>query len=140
MTARQLSITVHRGLSLSRVSQIGLLTGLWVAGELIVRWARLPIPGSIVGLFIALALLGGGWLRLSSVRRGAEWLLAEMMLFFVPAVVAVVKHHELLGWLGLKILAVILLGTVAVMAVTALTVELCCRWNPGHEGMRHAVE
>ncbi len=37
----------------------------------------------------------------SWVRAGARWLLAEMLLFFVPAVVAVVNYAQLLmvdGW------------------------------------------
>ncbi len=39
--------------------------------------------------------------RFSWVRAGARWLLAEMLLFFVPAVVAVVNYAHLLlvdGW------------------------------------------
>ena len=47
-----------------------------------------------------------------------------MLLFFVPAVPAVMEHHELFGLVGLKVLAVILAGTAAVMGSTALTVEL----------------
>ena len=53
-------------------------------------------------------------------------------------------HREFLGWVGLKILAVILLGTITVMGVTAFTVDLCCRWTSGHEAGHgaagHALE
>ena len=51
-----------------------------------------------------------------------------MLLFFVPAVLAVTQHGEFIGLLGLKVLVVILAGTVTVMAVTALTVDACCAW------------
>jgi holin-like protein len=46
-----------------------------------------------------------------------------MPLFFVPAVLAVLDHRELLGAVGLKIVATILGSTFAVMVVTALTVD-----------------
>ena len=52
-----------------------------------------------------------------------------MMLFFVPAVVALLDHGELIGLLGLKILAVIVGGTFTVMLVTGFIVDLCTRWG-----------
>jgi holin-like protein len=60
-------------------------------------------------------------------RRGAEWLIGDMVLFFVPAVLAVLDHRELLGLVGLKVLGVILCSTIAVLGVTGLTVDLCFR-------------
>jgi holin-like protein len=77
---------------------------------------------------LALLALGARGLHIGSLKRGANWLLAEMLLFFVPAVLALLDHSELLGLMGLKILTVIILSTVAVMSVTALTVDLCYRW------------
>jgi len=88
----------------------------------------LPVPAGIVGMFLVLALLVGRRLSPASMRRGANWFLAEMLLFFIPAVPAVLDHREFLGWLGLKILIVILIGTLTVMMTTALTVDLCYRW------------
>jgi len=41
-------------------------------------------------------------------------------------------HREFLGLLGLKILSVILLGTVVVMSVTALVVDLGYRLSEAH--------
>ncbi|WGF86815.1 CidA/LrgA family protein [Marinivivus vitaminiproducens] len=108
----------------SRVLQIAFLALVWLAGEAVARHAHLPLPGGIIGMALVLGLLVSGRLRVRSVRRGAEWLLAEMLLFFVPAVLALLDHAEFLSLLGLKLLAVILAGTVCVMGVTALTVDL----------------
>ncbi|MDQ0475184.1 CidA/LrgA family protein [Labrys wisconsinensis] len=126
MTASQLLPRLRR----SRSAQIGLLVVLWLAGEVLVRLLALPVPGGIAGMAIALALLASRRLDPGSVRRGADWFLAEMLLFFVPAVLAVAEHREFLGLLGLKVLLVIAAGTVAVMGVTALTVDLCIRARP----------
>jgi len=135
-------MTTHRLLTLSRhtvhhsrLLQIGLLFGFWLVGEALVRVLGLPLPGGIVGMLLVLGLLISGRISLFSMKRGAEWFLAEMLLFFVPAVLAVLDHREFIGLLGLKVLAVILVGTLTVMGVTALTVDLCYRWTS-----RHVVE
>lgn len=134
MTQRAFTIRFRRSIHRSRLAQLGLIVGFWLAGEAIVRLAGLPVPGGIVGMGLALAVLASQRVKPISMRRGADWLLADMLLFFVPAVLAVIEHREFLGWLGLKILVVILAGTAAVICVTALTVDLCYRWS-----MRHGV-
>lgn len=114
--------------------QIAVLGVFWYAGDWAVRLLGLPVPGGVIGMGLLLGLLALGWVRPASVRLGAYWLLAEMLLFFVPAVMAVVDHHEFFGTLGFKIALVIFVGTLLVMAGTALTVDLLYRWR-----MRHAV-
>ncbi|MBB3771952.1 holin-like protein [Angulomicrobium tetraedrale] len=116
----------------SALWQATVVGGFWLAGEAAVRVLGIPLPGGIVGLALVLGLLATRRVRVRSVRRGANLLLADMLLFFVPAVLAVLDHHELIGLIGLKILFVILLSTVAVMFVTAFTVDLCYRWRADH--------
>jgi len=129
MNVHSLLIRFRYALHHSRLMQIATLVGFWLAGEFFVRLVGLPLPGGIVGMALVLALLLSGRISLFSMKRGAEWFLAEMLLFFVPAVLAVLEHQELIGLLGLKIMAVILLGTLTVMSVTALTVDLCYWWS-----------
>lgn len=68
-------------------------------------------------------------LPLQWVRAGARWLLAEMLLFFVPAVVAVVNYAQLLLVDGWRIFAVIALSTVMVLGTTAWVVEKVYRYE-----------
>jgi len=128
MKMRAIPVLSRRRLHRMRAAQVGLIMGFWLAGEALVRLVHLPVPGGIVGLALLLAAMAAGWISPFSARRGAQCLLADMLLFFVPAVPAVVEHGEFVGILGLKILAVILVGTVAVMAATALTVDACHAW------------
>ena len=132
LRTRRVLSSVRRLVRHSRLAQIGLLVGFWALGTAVARIGGLPLPGGIVGMMIVLALLATHRLNPASMRRGADWFLADLLLFFVPAVLAVLDHRELLGLVGLKILAVILLGTVAVMGVTGLTVDLCHRWRVRH--------
>ena len=114
---------VHRNEPL----QLGLLLAFWLAGQSMVRSTGLPIPGGVVGMLAVLLLFATRQLSVLSIRRGAEWFIGDMVLFFVPAALAVLDHRELLGLVGLKVLAVIVGSTLAVMGVTGLTVDLCYR-------------
>ena len=67
-----------------------------------------------------------GWLR-----AGAGLLLAEMLLFFIPAVMSLLDYGPLLRAQGPRILLVIVSGTLLVMMSTALAVEWVCRRH-GH--------
>jgi holin-like protein len=128
MTHRSIPLQIRRLVRRSRLAQLALVAAFWLAGEMLVRLTGLPVPGSIIGMALALLALSARGLHVGSMKRGANWLLAEMLLFFVPAVLALLDHSELLGLMGLKILAVIIVSTMTVMCVTALTVDLCYRW------------
>lgn len=112
----------------SVVLQVGAIVAFWLAGEAIVRASSIPVPGAVVGLALLFVLVATRRVSESSVRRGAQWFLADMLLFFVPAVLAVLDHREFVGLLGLKLLFVILASTAAVMLVTALVVDRSFRW------------
>ena len=122
----------HRVIQRSVWLQLGIVLACWLAGEVLARALGLPIPGAILGLAIMLVLLARRRLSAVSMRRGAEWLLADMLLFFVPAVLAVLNYPEFLGLTGLKILFVILASTIAVMVTTGLVVDSAYRWRAGH--------
>ncbi|MCW0209960.1 CidA/LrgA family protein [Achromobacter veterisilvae] len=132
MSLPRYSILLRSALRRSRVLQICLIVLFSWLGQAVAQFLGLPVPGGVIGMAIVLALLATRRLRVRNVHRGASWLLGEMLLFFVPAVMSLLDHREFLGLLGLKLLAVILLGTALVMAGTALTIDLCYRWMNRH--------
>jgi holin-like protein len=109
--------------------QTGIVMMFWVAGEALVRLLHLPFSGGVAGFILLLTLLLTRTLSSWSLRRASQWFIAEMILFLIPAVLAVLDHRELIGWLGMKILFVLFASTLMVMLVTAFTVEICCRWR-----------
>lgn len=137
---RALPVLVRHGLRQSRLGQIGLILGFWWLGQSLAHLARVPLPGALIGLTLLLLTLATGRISLLSARRGAQCFLADMLLFFVPAVLAVMEHGEFLGWLGVKVLVVVLGGTLAVMTVTALTVEACQSWIQARRVGPHATD
>lgn len=108
--------------------QIGLLVLFWWAGDVLVRATGLPFPGSIAGFALLLAMLASGILPTTCIAPGADWLLARMLVLFVPAALAILDYPQFLGLAGLKVLFVIIVGSAVVMAVTARVVCLAIRW------------
>ncbi|MDF3857048.1 CidA/LrgA family protein [Achromobacter denitrificans] len=134
MSLSRYPILARSALRRSRVLQICVIVLFSWLGQALAQVSGLPVPGGVIGMAIVLVLLATRRLRVRNVHRGASWLLGEMLLFFVPAVMSLLDHREFLGLLGLKLLAVILLGTALVMAGTALTIDLCYRWMNRHAG------
>lgn len=116
----------------NRWLQIAVLIAIWWASEALVHALALPIPGGVVGMAVLLVLLASGRVRIAWFSRGSSGLLDHMLLFFVPATMALLDHPELFSLTGLKVLAVIFVGTFLVMTGTALVVEVCFRWNARH--------
>lgn len=129
---RTISIRFRNLLRHSKLMQIGLIVVFSLLGQELAGSLGLSIPGGVLGLILVLGLLASGRLQVHAVRRGASWLLGEMLLFFVPAVMSVLDHHEFLGVLGLKLLVAIVAGTAMVMVGTALTIDLGYRWMHRH--------
>lgn len=128
---RRPSVLWRRQLRSHCLWQIALIVLVWRAGEMLVSRLGLPVPGSVLGLGLLLGLLASGRCSVLALRRGSNWFLAQMLLFLLPSVVSLADHREFLGWLGFKLLAAVCLGTLIVMAGTALFVEGCYHWLAG---------
>ena len=106
------------------VAQVVLIALLWLGADAISTRFLPWVPSSLLGLGLALALTALGILRRGWLADGAEWLIGEMLLFFVPAVVALVQYAEMIRRHGLAILMVIVLSTLCVMVCTAVAVDI----------------
>lgn len=107
--------------------QVGFLTLAWLVGNAMVRHFALRIPGNVVGMVLVFVLLRLKLIRLSWLEVGANWLLAEMLLFFIPAAVGIMQYQQMMAKDGLRIMLVIITSTLAVMACTGLVVERIAR-------------
>ncbi len=103
--------------------QIVLLAAIWLLADIAVRTLHLPLPANLTGMLLLLACILLGVVKAEWFSAGARWLLAEMLLFFVPAVVAVVNYQELLLQEGWRIMVVLLVSTTLVLGTTALVVD-----------------
>lgn len=115
------------------VSEIAVLLVIYFLGCQISVWLHLPIPGGVVGMALLLLAFALGWVKPAALQLGAGVLMAEMLLFFIPALMSLLDYGALVRDEGWRILLVIGISTLLVMVVTAFTVEAVCRWRLRHE-------
>ena len=101
---------------------------LQLIGEVLQKYFDLAIPGPVIGLMLmllTLMMMNSKKLNmLASLRteiiNTSEKLLGYLSLLFVPIGVGVVMHLQLLEMQLLRILVVIVLGTMSTMIFTSL--------------------
>jgi holin-like protein len=103
------------------------LAGIWFVADFAARKLSLPIPGSVVGLVLLLVLLFCGGVAPRWVKAGADWLLSDMLLFFIPAAVAAVQYGGLFKEDGWRLALVVVAGTLMVMVAVAFAVDRAAR-------------
>jgi holin-like protein len=91
--------------------------------NLLMEICHLNIPGSIVGIVVLFVLLQTKLIKLEWIDLGAKWLLAEMLLFFIPSAVGIVQYKDLMLDSGVRILVVVVVSILIVMAGTGLIAE-----------------
>lgn len=116
------------------ISEIAVLLAIYFIGCQIAAWLHVPIPGGVMGMILLLLAFALGWVKPATLQLGAGVLMAEMLLFFIPALMSLLDHGALVRDEGWRILLVIGVSTLLVMIVTAFTVEAVCRWKLRHEG------
>ncbi|MDD0973024.1 CidA/LrgA family protein [Pseudomonas fontis] len=119
--------------SLRLLAELGVLLALYLLGGLLAGWLDWPIPGGVIGMALLLMVFATGWVKPATLQLGAGLLMAEMLLFFIPALMSLLDYGTLLRDEGWRILLVIGVSTLLVMLVTAFTVEWVCRWSMRHD-------
>lgn len=95
---------------------------LWVCNR-VVDALHLAIPGSVLGMGVLVLLLIARLVPERAVQAGSAMLLGELMLFFIPPVVSVVKYQVLLHDGGWVIATNVVLGTLIALIGTGWVVD-----------------
>ena len=86
-----------------------------VIGEAISTFFKLPIPGSIIGLFLLL-------IRLRHIHAVAEFLIANMTILFLPAGVGIMERWDAISDNIVPIILIIMGALVLNIVVIAVVV------------------
>lgn len=95
-----------------------------LAGNFLTNLMQLKIPGSMIGILLVLILLQLKIIPLEWLETGANWLLSELLLFFIPSAVGVVRYEHLITSQAISFLIIIVASTLLVMSGAGLTAEL----------------
>ncbi|MHC8290681.1 CidA/LrgA family protein [Pseudomonas sp. XS1P51] len=115
------------------VAELAVLLAIYLLGCQMAVWFGWPIPGGVIGMVLLLLAFALGLVKPAALQMGAGLLMAEMLLFFIPALMSLLDYGSLLRSDGWRILLVIGVSTLMVMLVTAFTVELVVRLRRSHE-------
>jgi holin-like protein len=107
--------------------QVCLITLFFFMGNELSPLLHLPVPGSILGMIFLFLALKAGVVRIQWVESGGNFLLGEMLLFFIPPVVGIINYEQLMKIDGWQFLVVILVSTILVMGTTGLVAEWIAR-------------
>lgn len=97
------------------------------AGVIIQNLFHLPLPGTILGMLILFILLWTKVLKVESVEKVCDFLILNMIIFFLPPAVELLEYMTLLKTGFFKILVLLIVTTVITMVVTGKTVEYCIK-------------
>lgn len=114
---------------LQTLLQVGLLCLLALSAQWLVNILSLPIPSSVVGLLGLFGLLALNWLPERFVAVGATWLLGELLLFFIPPVVASLHYAPLFEQYGVSLLLTLVLGSICVLLITGMVIDCVFRFE-----------
>lgn len=109
------------------LSSITVLLLCQLAGEVIARLTKIPVPGPVVGmllLFVGLVIRRG---VPETLEKTGTTLLSHLSLLFIPAGVGVMVHLKLIADEWLPIVAALVLGTALTIAVTGLVMQTLAR-------------
>ena len=102
-----------------------IIFGITLAGELLNLALPFPVPAGVYGLFLLLALLLSGALKLEQVEETGNFLLEIMPILFVPAAVGLTESYEAVKEILFPLLITCLMSTVIVMAVRDVLLQSC---------------
>ena len=103
-------------------------------GEILHAVLPLPIPASIYGLVLMLALLMTGALKLSAVEDAGKFMIEIMPVMFIPAGVGLMESWGELKSVLVPVLVITLVSTIVVMIVSGRVTQAVIRMEKKHKG------
>lgn len=109
---------------MSIVSQLFVVFFVYLASEGIAALLPFTFPASVLGMIILLVLLLTKVLKPAQLKESSDFLLGNMLLFFIPTCVSVITYADVLFRNFWPIVVISVLTTPLVFFVTGQVVQL----------------
>lgn len=116
--------------------ETAIIFGITMAGEFLNYLLPFPIPAGVYGIFILLAFLCLGIIKVEEVSALGDFLLDTMPLMFIPAGVGLLNSAEEAGSILVPLLVITAVSTVFVMVLTGKAAQGIIR-SAGKKGEKH---
>lgn len=107
--------------------QIVLLSGIFYLSERTVRAIGVPVPGALLGMALLFFALQYKIVRLEWVEDGADLLIRDLLLFFIPPAVGIMQYTDLFGAIGSKLVGAVAISILIVLWIISLCTVLVMR-------------
>ncbi|WP_028857610.1 CidA/LrgA family protein [Psychrilyobacter atlanticus] len=105
------------------IKQYAIIFMVTYLGEMISKSINFPFPGPVIGMLILFILLERKLIDVDFVEKGANNILLNLAIFFIPPGVGLISALDLLNGNVLKIVVTMILTTIITMVTTGLTVQ-----------------
>ncbi len=117
--------------------QLTVIMAVSFVGEFLNQVLPLPVPGSVYGLVLMFFLLMTKLISLEQVEDAGDFLIKLMPVLFIGPSVSLITVMGGLADRLIPILAVCIVSTVIVMAVTGVTAQAVLRRKEGRKDKDH---
>ncbi len=119
------------------LKQLTIIMAVSFVGEFLNQVLPLPVPGSVYGLVLMFLLLMTKRIKLPQVEDVGDFLIKMMPVLFIGPSVSLITVAGGLADRLVPILAVCIISTMVVMAVTGLTAQAVLRQKTGRKDKTH---
>lgn len=123
---------------MNAIAEIALILGICFVGEWISALLPVALPASVISMVLLMVLLLTGAVKGRHIQTVSRFLIVNMGLFFVPALVGTLQYGEILSSQLIPFLVVTFLTTPVVYLVTAWSVQGLMRLMKKKGGVRNA--
>lgn len=99
---------------------IAILLVIYLTGEITSRLIGGFMPGSVIGMLLLFILLQTKVVKEEWVKSVCEFVLNNMMLYFVPATAGLMVSYTIISESWLEVIVMLLISTIMVFLVVAL--------------------
>lgn len=106
---------------------ITIILVIYLIGEVISRLIGGFMPGSVIGMLLLFGLLQCGVVKEEDIKGVCNFILNNMMMFFIPLTVGLMVSIQILreSWVGA--IAAMLISTIIVMVIVGVTQQILGR-------------
>ena len=106
---------------------------IYLLGEFLSSFFKLPIPGNIIGMIILFLMLCFNVIKIDNISSVSNFLLDHLAFFFIPAGVGLMTSLNIIKSNWLQLLIVCLCTTVIIIASTGLIVQFISKKSKDNE-------
>lgn len=114
---------------LKTTAQVLLLCGISVFGNSLSELSGGSIPGNLIGMAILFGLLEYKVIALDWVEAGANFLIAELLLFFIPSAIGIMQYEHIFASKIGALLFVLIFSILAVLLFVVVSTEMVSRYR-----------